>query len=174
MESSLTLRKRSLINRLFIDQNGSYKIFQRPHRYSFSIYIKCALCILVLYYLNLLIGWRSYIWFEKSFEDEYHLTMTHIDVTKIEENPYEVLGSPKNIVSNRFLIENEYLCGRSLNPETRPFPHLLILVKSSCENFNSRQAIRLTWGEKSRLLRNNIRLAFVLGKSIFLYFSIFI
>jgi hypothetical protein len=107
------------------------------------------------------------MWYEKSFEDEYHLTMTHIDITKAEENPYEVLGPPKNILSNQFLIENQYLCGRSSDPETRVFPHLIILVKSSCQHFKERQSIRLTWGEKKYLLKNDIKLAFVLGKSTF-------
>jgi hypothetical protein len=163
MYSSLKRRRK----RLFVDKNGLYNIFQRSHRYSLSTYLKFGICILILYYLNLLIGFKSYMWYEKSFEDEYHLTMTHIDITKAEENPYEVLGPPKNILSNQFLIENEYLCGRSPDPETRVYPHLIILVKSSCQNFKERQSIRLTWGEKNYLLKNDIRLAFVLGKSIF-------
>src|SRR5690348_11786818 len=126
MYDSLTRRRRSLIERLFIDKSNSLNMLNSSRRYSFSIYIKCALCILILYYLNLLFGFKYYIWSEKSFEDEYHLTMTHIDITQAEENSYEILGPPKNILSTRFLIENEYLCGRSLDPETRLYPHLLI------------------------------------------------
>jgi len=99
--------------------------------------------------------------------------MTHIDIIKVEENPEKILGPPKNYLSNQFLIENEYFCGRSSDPETRLYPHIIILVKSSCENFKERQAIRLTWGQKTYLSKNNIRLAFVLGKYNFRFFLIF-
>jgi hypothetical protein len=92
--------------------------------------------------------------------------MTHIDITKAEENPEKELGPPKNILPNNFLIENKYFCGRSLDPDTLIRPHLLILVKSSCENLEKREAIRLTWGEKSRLTNKDTQLAFVLGKLI--------
>ena len=164
MYSSLTRRKRSLMERLFTDQNELVKISKSRSRYPFSIYVKCALCILILYYLNLLVGFKSSLWLERSFEGEYHLTMTHIDATKIEENTIDVLGPPTNYLSNQFLIANEYFCGRSLDPDTRHFPYLLVLIKSPCENVEERQAIRLTWGNKDRLSKLNIRLAFVLGK----------
>jgi hypothetical protein len=92
--------------------------------------------------------------------------MTHIDVPQVEEDTEKVLRPAKNVLSNRYLIGNEYFCGRSPDSETRLYPHLLIFVTSSCENVKERQAIRLTWGGKTRLLMNNIRLAFVLGKQI--------
>ncbi|CAF2519917.1 unnamed protein product [Rotaria sp. Silwood2] len=158
MSRSLTSVNRSynvendLLNKLF---GGS--------RCYLSLYMKCIVCILILYYLNMLFGFDSYIWYEKSFEDEYHLNMKHIDVTKIEENVEQVLGSPNNILSNEFLIKNEYLCGRSLNPETLIHPHLLILIKSNLENFQKRQAIRMTWAIKHQLTNKNIQVAFVLG-----------
>ncbi|CAM4913133.1 unnamed protein product [Rotaria socialis] len=110
----------------------------------------------------MLIGFNSNKWFEKSFEDEYHLRMTNIDITKIEENVEQVLGYPKNILSNQFLIKNQYLCGHTLNLETLIYPHLIILVKSNSENFKERQSIRMTWAQKSHLSSKNIRLAFVL------------
>lgn len=174
MYSSLTRRKRSLVERLFIDKSGSYNMFEQSRRYSLSFYVKCIICILILYYLNLIIGFKSYIWFEKSFRDEYHLIMTHIDVVKAEINPIEVLGQPTNILSNQFLIENPYLCGRSSDPETRLYPHLIILVKSFTKNFKERQAIRLTWGQKIYLAKNDVRLAFVIGKIKSLPFFLFL
>jgi len=159
-------RKRSSVDKIELSNKSKPSV-----GYRLSTYIKLALCILILYYLNLVIGFKSYFWFEKSFEDEYHLTMKQIDITKIEENPEKILGQPKNILSNRFLIENEYLCGRSLDPKTRLYPHVLILIKSNCENFKERQSIRLTWGNKNHLLKYNIRLAFVLGKFTIFFFS---
>lgn len=167
MYSSLTRRKRLLVESLFVDNETSYYIFNKTRRYNFSFYFKCLIFILILYYLNLLIGFKSSIWYEKSFDNEYHLTMTHIDVVKVEDNPIDILGQPINILSNEFLIENEYLCGRSLDPETRIYPHLIILVKSFPHNFKQRQAIRLTWANQNNLSKNNIKLAFVLGKTFF-------
>ncbi|CAM4839928.1 unnamed protein product [Rotaria magnacalcarata] len=82
--------------------------------------------------------------------------MTNIDITKIEENVEQVLGNPKNILSNQFLIKNQYLCGHTLNLETLIYPHLIILVKSNSENFKERQSIRMTWAQKSRLSSKNI------------------
>jgi hypothetical protein len=151
------------MDRLFADKIEFSNKSKPSSRYRLSKYIKFALCILILYCLNLLFGIKSYLWFEKSFEDEYHLTIQQIDITKIEENTEQILGSPKNYLSNQFLIANEHLCGRSLDPKTRLYPHLLILIKSSCENFKERQSIRLTWGNKSSLSKYDIRLAFVLG-----------
>ena len=175
MYSSLTRRKRSFMDRLFADKI-EYSNKSKPLvRSRLSSYIKLALFILILYCLNLLFGFQSYFWFEKSFENEYYLTIKQIDVTKIEENAENILGPPKNYLSNRFLIPNEYLCGRSFDPNTRIYPHIIILVKSTCENFKERQSIRLTWGNKSLLSKYDIRLAFVLGKfnSIFLIVSFF-
>ncbi|CAF1377424.1 unnamed protein product [Adineta steineri] len=136
-----------------------------PRRFSIVFYLKCAVCILIMYYLNLLFGLKYYFWPEKSFDEEYSLNMIRIDATKIEEHPERLLGSPKNLLSNHFLIENEYLCGRSLDPEILLQPHVLILVKSSCEKFQERQAIRLTWGEKQQLGKKSCKLAFVLGEN---------
>jgi hypothetical protein len=54
---------------------------------------------------------QYYIWTEKSFENEYHLTMTNIDISKIDEqHPERILGPPNNIILNEFIIKNEYLC----------------------------------------------------------------
>jgi hypothetical protein len=107
---------------------------------------------------------QYYVWSEKSFENEYHLTMTRIDVTKIDENnPERMLGSPKNIISNIFIIKNEYLCDYG-GFKSDIKPHLLILIKSAAENWKARQAIRLTWGKKDFLETNFVKLAFVLGK----------
>ncbi|UJR24743.1 hypothetical protein I4U23_006117 [Adineta vaga] len=143
-----------------------------PLRTSFArrsylkFYLKCTLCILIIYYLNLIFGWKYYAWSEKSFEEEYNANMLHIDATKIEENPEQILGPPKNILPNHFLINNEYLCGRSLDPQTRLYPHVLILVRSSSDNVKERQAIRSTWGDKTRLKKGDFRLAFVLGTNV--------
>jgi len=104
---------------------------------------------------------QYYIWSEKSFENEYHLTMTKIDITKInEQNVEKILGPPTTFISNTFIIKNEYLC----NQEDFQ-PHLLILVKSAIENWKARQAIRITWGQKQFLETNSIKLAFLLGIS---------
>ncbi|CAF4070147.1 unnamed protein product [Rotaria sordida] len=152
-----------LVNHSFIFKYKSLNKLFGSCQCHLSVYMKCIICILILYYLNILIGFNSSIWSEKSFENEYYLRMIHIDVTKIEENVEQVLGLPINILPNKFLIKNEYLCGRSLDPETLIHPHLIILVKSNCENFQERQAIRMTWAQKNRLLKTNIQLAFVLG-----------
>jgi hypothetical protein len=137
----------------------------RPYRFHSTVYIKWILCLVILYLLNLIMGVQYYIWYERSFENEYHLTMTNIDLTKIEEeNVEQILGQPKNIISNKFIIENEYLCNHD-NTETVNQPHLLILVKSAVENWKARQAIRMTWAKKEFLIKNNLKLAFVLGKT---------
>jgi hypothetical protein len=101
-----------------------------------------------------------YLWSEKSFENEYHLAMTQIDITKInEQNVERILGPPINFLPNKFIITNEYLCNHEESQ-----PHLLILVKSAIENWKARQAIRITWAKKDFLQKNSIKLAFVLGK----------
>lgn len=156
---------RNYRNNLFKIKSKILNKFLLNNRYSLSFYIKCLLLILILYNINIFIGFNSNKWFEKSFENEYHLKMIHIDVTKIEENVENVLGVPKNILSNEFLIKNPYLCGYSINPETLIYPQLIILIKSNIENFKERQAIRMTWGNKFILLKQNVRLAFVLGKN---------
>lgn len=162
MYSTTTVKKRSLIKRMLKSENESNGMLNSSNRSYRSTYIKCGLCLLIIYCLNFFFGYKSYIWSEKSFENEYYSRMKHIDVTKIEENVEDELGQPINILSNRFLIENEHLCGRSLDPQTLIHPHLLILVKSSPQHFKQRQAIRSTWGKKSNL--KNTQLAFVLGK----------
>ncbi|CAF1095250.1 unnamed protein product [Rotaria magnacalcarata] len=137
--------------------------FFRSYRFHCTTIIKCILCLIILYLLNVTFGVQYYIWTERSFENEYHLRMTHIDITKLdEENPEKVLGVPKYIVSNTFIINNEYLCNNG-DSETVNNPHLLILVKSAVENWTARQAIRMTWAKKEFLEKNNIKLAFVLG-----------
>jgi hypothetical protein len=86
--------------------------------------------------------------------------MNKIDITKVnEENLERILGPPTNLISNTFIIKNEYLC----NDENSP-PHLVILVKSAIENWKARQAIRITWAQKHFLDQNSIKVAFVLGK----------
>ena len=163
MYSSLTRRKREIMDHFFTDRTESTRKSRRSMISSVPIYVKLAFCILLIYYLNLLISSRSMTWFEKSFEDEYYLTMTRFDVIKGEDNAEDLYGPPKNYLSNRFLIENEYLCGRSADPSTRLLPHLIIFVKSNLEHFQERQAIRLTWANQNYLSKFDIRLAFVLG-----------
>jgi hypothetical protein len=91
--------------------------------------------------------------------------MTHIDITKIdEENPEKLLGLPKNIISNEFIIKNEYLCNHGNIETTLQQPHLLILVKSAVDNWKARQAIRMTWAKKDFRKTNSIQVAFVLGQ----------
>ncbi|CAF3936543.1 unnamed protein product [Rotaria sordida] len=126
-------------------------------------FIKCIICIIIVYLLNAILGVQYYIWSEKSFENEYHLSMTQIDIRKIDEdNPEDILGLPKYIISDRFIINNEYLCNHG-NSVTIIQPHLLILVKSAVENWKARQAIRMTWAKNDFLEKNFIKLAFVLG-----------
>ncbi len=140
--------------RLFIER----WIFCPPRFHLFTI-IKLIFCLFILYLLNLITG-VQYLWSEKSFKDEYHLTMTKIDINKIDEqHPEDILGPPKHIIANRFIIKNEYLCN-----DEQSQPHLLILVKSAIENWKARQAIRMTWAKKEFLEKNSIKLAFVLGK----------
>ncbi|CAF3536636.1 unnamed protein product [Rotaria sp. Silwood1] len=161
-------QSKKFVNRSYYIENVLLnKLFDRcRYRYNISLYMKFIICILILYYLNMLFGFNNNIWYEKSFENEYHLRMKHIDVTKIEENVEQVLGLPNNILPNKFIIKNKYLCGRSIDPETLIHPHLLILVKSNIENFKQRQAIRMTWAIKQILLNKNIQLAFVLGRNV--------
>ncbi|CAF4995767.1 unnamed protein product, partial [Rotaria sp. Silwood1] len=137
--------------------------FFRSCRLHSTTFFKCILCLVIIYILNTILGVQYYIWSERSFENEYHLTMTQIDIRNIDENkPENILGLPKYIISNRFIINNEYLCNHG-NSVTFIQPHLLILVKSAVENLKARQAIRMTWGKNEFLEKNNIKLAFVLG-----------
>ncbi len=134
--------------------------FRRPRFYS-SFCIKFLICLIIIYLLNLITGVQYYIWSEKSFENEYHLTMTKIDIKKIDEEYHEkILGPRKYFLSNQFLIKNEYLC----NNENEQ-PYLIILVKSAIENWKARQAIRMTWAKKEYLEKHSIQIAFVLGLS---------
>jgi hypothetical protein len=135
--------------------------FFRPNRFHITTLIKIFLCLLIIYLLNLITGVQYYIWLERSFENEYNLTMTKIDITKInEQNAERILGPPTNLISNTFIIKNEYLCN-----DKDQQPHLLILVKSAIENWKARQAIRITWAKKEFLQQNSIKLAFILGSS---------
>jgi hypothetical protein len=138
--------------------------FFRSYRFHTSTYIKWILCLVLIYLLNLITGVQYYVWSERSFENEYPLTMTRIDITKLdEENPEKILGLPKHIIPNSFIIKNEYLCNHG-ESDTSIQPHLLILVKSAVENWKARQAIRMTWAKKDFLEKNYIKLAFVLGE----------
>lgn len=163
MYSSLTRRRRQIIEHFFPDENKLSNRRKRSLIKSVPIYIKLAFCILMIYYLNMFISYRSMVWNEKSFQADYQLTMTRIDVVKVEENADDILGPPINYLSNRFLIENEYLCGRSMDLTTRILPHLIIFVKSNYENVQQREAIRLTWGNQQYLSPYDARIAFVLG-----------
>ncbi|CAF2441342.1 unnamed protein product [Rotaria sp. Silwood2] len=148
-----------------MSRSGIDRWFFRSCRLHSTTYIKTILCLVVIYLLNSILGVQYYIWSERSFENEYHLTMTQIDITKInEENPERILGLPKHIMSNKFIINNEYLCNHG-NSLTVIQPHLLILVKSAVENWKARQAIRMTWAKNDFLEKNNIKLAFVLGEN---------
>ena len=132
-------------------------------RFRWSIVVKCILCFLIFYLFNLLTGVQYYLWSEKSFQNEYHLTMTKIDLRKLNETyPEKTLGEPKFVLSNDFLIKNPYLChGGSVSPTNEP--RLLIFVKSAIQNRQARQAIRMTWAKKDFLQKNSVRVAFVLG-----------
>jgi hypothetical protein len=101
------------------------------------------------------------MWPDKSFQNEYHLTISHIDIRKLERDE-EYLGPPNNILPNSFLISNKYLCGKG-DMKAMEQPHLIIFVKSAIENKQARQAIRMTWGDKHRLEQDHIKLAFILG-----------
>lgn len=137
------------------------RYFIRRFRFQLPTFIKCLLFFVIIYLINIITGVQYYLWSEKSFENEYRLTMTKIDITKINEDNVEyVLGPSTNLISNNFLIKNEYLCNQNKSQ-----PHLLILVKSSIENWKARQAIRITWAKKEFLEENSIKLAFVLGSS---------
>ena len=127
-------------------------------------WIKLLLILLIIYLLNLFFGIQHYLWSEKSFDKEYHLNMFRIDLNKIDENhPEIVLGQPKYLITNDFLIENKYLCFKNKNENKREMPHLLILVKSAVNNYQARQAIRLTWANKKFLENYSFQIAFVLG-----------
>src|ERR1700733_5409246 len=96
-------RTRSLIERLFNHQYERIDILYSSSRRYIPLYITCAICIMIIYYLNILIGFKYYIWSEKSFDVEYHLSMIHIDPIKIKENPENILGPAKYILSNQFI-----------------------------------------------------------------------
>ncbi|CAF1288558.1 unnamed protein product [Adineta steineri] len=139
--------------------------FSCQYRYRSTVYIKFILCLVIIYLLNLIIGVQYYLWSERSFENEYRLKMTHIDIRNIdEENPEKILGISTNIIAHEFIIKNEYLCHDG-NQTTTNQPHLLILVKSAIENSKARQAIRMTWAKKDFLQTNSIKVAFVVGIS---------
>jgi hypothetical protein len=148
-----TSKKKESMPRLFIE-----RWLFRPPRFHLLTIIKLIFCLVILYLLNLITGMQD-ILSEKSFQDEYHLTMIKIDTTIIDEqHPEKILGPAKHSISNRFIIKNEYLCN-----DEQSHPHLLILVKSAIENWKARQAIRMTWAKKEYLEKNFIKLAFVIG-----------
>lgn len=149
----------------------SFSRFWKSNRKSLSIYVRFLICILLIYFLNLIFGFRSYRWGEKSFDSEYHLTMKQLDAVKIDLNAEKHYGQPINYLSSQFRIRNEFLCGRSSDRETKSFPHLLILVKSFVQHRKQRETIRLTWANKYFLEPKNIRLAFVVGASLVSSFS---
>ncbi|UJR24031.1 hypothetical protein I4U23_026996 [Adineta vaga] len=149
----------NMMFRLSIDRWYSYF----SYRFRWTFFVKCFLCFVVFYLLNILTGVQYYLWSEKSFQNEYSLTMTKIDLTKLdEEYPEKILGVPKYILSNDFIIKNQYLCHKE-NVQINSEPHLLILVKSAIQNQQARQAIRMTWAKKDFLEKNSIKIAFVLG-----------
>ncbi|CAF1168665.1 unnamed protein product [Rotaria sordida] len=70
----------------------------------------------------------------KSFENEYHLIMKHIDITILDEDNLEkILGLSKNIILNKFIIKSEYLCYYE-DLKTNISSNLIVLVKSAFEN----------------------------------------
>jgi hypothetical protein len=93
------------------------------------------MCIIIIYYLYILIGLTYYTWSGKSFDDEYNLPMIHIDPIKIEKTPENILGPAKNILSNQLII-NKYICGHSIDSKIIIQLHSLILIKSTIENLN--------------------------------------
>ena len=126
--------------------------------------IRCSLAILLIYLLNVFMGVRPSLWTEKSFEREYDLTITHLDILQLESNAEKNFGPPTNILPDRIVLRNENLCGRSMPSETLINPRLLILVKSSFDHQQERRAIRLTWANRAILHRHDARLAFVVSK----------
>ena len=134
------------------------RCFARSRRFPLANLLRSLLALLIIYSINILFGVKDSLWSEKSFENEYHLTMTRIDPQLVNEaNAGRILGPPKYHVSTRYLIANEGVCQSG---DVR----LLILVKSAITNAEARQAIRLTWANKASLSKNSIRLAFVLGR----------
>ena len=137
------------------------RCFARPRRFPLATLVKSLLFLLIVYSINIQFGVKVSLWSEKSFENEYHLTMTRIDPQLVNEaNAGRILGPPKYQSSTRYLIANEHLCHSEKSDDVR----LLILVKSAIVNAEARQAIRLTWANKVSLDKNHIRLAFVLGR----------
>lgn len=142
-----------------LDSTNMYRdLIIRLPRLHLSTFFKCILLLLIIYILNLLTGVQYYIWSEKSFENEYSLQMTRIDLNILDElQPEKSLGIPKYELHRRFLISNQYFCS---NDE-----QIIILVKSAIENFQARQAIRMTWANKDLLNKHSIKVLFVLGRS---------
>ncbi len=143
-----------------------YQYWRRFRCFSHQLrYTKFFLCIMIIYFLNVVTDFQYYIWsgLGKLFQDKYYLPITHIDIRKLEENE-EYRGPPNNTLPNSYVISNKYLCRKDDLRTMKP-PHLLILVKSAIENKQARQAIRMTWGGKPRLDQYHIKLAFVLGNT---------
>ena len=138
--------------------------FSRRCRSHSVVSLKYLLYFSIFYLISRTFGLNDYLWWEKSFVDEYHLAMTPIDVTKInDETSEKIYGSPKYVISTRFVLNNEYLCSQ-WKSEGVGQVRLLILVKSAAKNRKAREAIRLTWAKKQFLQKNNVRVAFVLGQ----------
>ena len=156
------------VRRQFLGQSTSMKArwsCARCHRWFKSKSIRWSVCILSIYLLNVSIGFRTSLWTEKSFEGEYDLTITHLDIIQLENNAEKNFGHPTSILPDRLVVRNENLCGRSMPSKTLIDPRLLILVKSSFEHEQERRAIRLTWANSAILHRHDARLAFVVSKS---------
>lgn len=131
-------------------------MFRLP-RLHLSTLFKCLTFLLIIYFLNLVTGVHYYIWSEKSFENDYSLRMTKIDLNQLdEEHPEKILGEAKTIIHTEFRLKNEYFCSNQSN--------VIILVKSAIENIQARQAIRLTWANHNLLQKYSIKILFVLGK----------
>ena len=129
----------------------------RLPRLHLSTFIKCFIFFIIVYVLNFITGVHYYIWSEKSFENDYSLRMMKIDLNQIDEqHPEKILGEAKVNLHQEFLIKNEYFCSNQTNA--------IILVKSAIENFEARQAIRLTWANQQILQNHSMKVLFVLGK----------
>ena len=140
--------------RLSIDRDW---IIRLP-RLHLSTLIKCLILLLMIYIFNLITGVQYYIWSEKSFDNDYSLIMTRIDLNSIaEEQPEKNLGLPRYELYREFLIGNERFCSND--------HQIIILVKSAIENVRARQAIRMTWANREFLQKNFIKVLFIVGRN---------
>ena len=161
---------KNLLFNLRIKMISKYLLMKYSNRKSLSIYFKCFLLILMIYFLNLFFISSLLFWFEKSFEEEYYSQNIHLDPLKLLLNAEKYYGKEKEFFLKKYLIKNRYFCFNDMKINGILNHKLLILVQSFHSNKDQRQSIRLTWGNKRFLEKFQIQLAFVLGKKNFIFF----